>query len=145
MGGCGGVYWHWPHWVKAVILSFTQWQAFTQFPLSGGPFVLGRIHSDSSRLVILQKHVVTESVLGLSYGFLDVNLNDSILIWTVLLLSFITLTYKMVDTVSKSHFLWLFLFLRQSHTLMYTFSELSLPGPEGMITWHYILNLLYYP
>lgn len=61
--------------IKAVMLAFTPRQAFTQFPLSGGAFVLGRIHSDYSQLVILLKDTVAESALGFSFGILDVFLH----------------------------------------------------------------------
>lgn len=58
--------------IKAVMLPFTPRQAFTQFPLSGGAFVLGRIHSDYSQLVILQEDAVAESALGFFFGIPDV-------------------------------------------------------------------------
>lgn len=61
--------------IKAVMLPFTPRQAFTQFPLSGGAFVLGRIHSDYSQLVILQKDAEAESALGFFFGIPNVFLS----------------------------------------------------------------------
>lgn len=57
--------------IKAVILPFAQRQAFTPSPLSGGPFVSGRIPSDSSRLLILKKHAIIDALHRHSFGFPD--------------------------------------------------------------------------
>lgn len=56
--------------IKAVILSFAQRQAFPPSPLSGDPFVSGRIHSDSSRNMQLLK-LFTGSLFCYPHAFPD--------------------------------------------------------------------------